>query len=72
MNIYKLKIDDCYLDAECTLFTSLTPRQIESVIETMICNDELYELEDYLSALIKKYPNATIQSDDDFEVLTFK
>jgi len=42
------------------------------VIETMICNDELYELEDYLSALIKKYPNAIIQSDDDFEVLTFK
>lgn len=72
MNIYKLKIDDCYLDAECTLFTSLTPRQIESVMETMICNDELYELEDYLSALAKKYPNATIQSDDDFEVLTFK
>lgn len=72
MNIYKLKIDDCYLDAECTLFTSLTARQIESVIETMICNDELYELEDYLSALMRKYPNATIQSDDDFEVLTFK
>jgi hypothetical protein len=41
-------------------------------METMICNDELYELEDYLSALMKKYPNATIQSDDDFEVLTFK
>lgn len=72
MNIYKLKIDDCYLLAECTLFTSLTARQIESVMETMICNDELYELEDYLSALARKYPNATIQSDDDFETLTFK
>jgi hypothetical protein len=38
----------------------------------MTCNDELYELEDYLSALASKYPNATIKSDDDFEVLTFK
>jgi hypothetical protein len=37
----------------------------------MTCNDELYELQDYLSALASKYPNATIQSDDDFELLIF-
>lgn len=71
MNIYKLVIDDCYLDAECTLFTSLTPKQIESVIDSMSCNDELYELQDYISAISKKYPNATVQTDEDFEVLTF-
>jgi hypothetical protein len=71
MNIYKLVIDDCYLNAECSLFTSLTPRQIESVIESMTCNDELYELQDYLSALAKKYPNATLQTDEDFELLIF-
>tara|TARA_R110000868_G_scaffold311829_1_gene572787 strand:+ start:324 stop:542 length:219 start_codon:yes stop_codon:yes gene_type:complete len=72
MNIYKLIIDDCYLNAECTLFTSLTPNQIESVMESMTCDDELYELQDYISALASKYPNATVQTDEDFEILTFK
>jgi hypothetical protein len=28
-------------------------------------------LQDYISALMKKYPNATVQTDEDFEVLTF-
>jgi len=71
MNIYKLIIDDCYLMAECTLFTSLKASQIESVIDSMTCDDELYQLEDYLSALASKYPNATIQTDADFELLIF-
>jgi hypothetical protein len=41
-------------------------------MDSMTCDDELYELQDYISALASKYPNATVQTDEDFEILTFK
>lgn len=71
MNIYKIRLNEGWAEEEFNLFTSLTEKQIASVVEPMMSDDEVYEIWDYISNLGRKYPNATIVSDGDFEILTF-
>jgi len=57
------------------ILTSLTEEEVKSVMEPMVSservNDFLYENDEYLNELKKRFPNDKIDMYNEFETLTF-